>query len=491
VSTRAELPAALPVGVAMSWPELAGVLTDLSAQAPGRYALRDSFMALRQIDEELKSLRPWRPATDDRFIIIKRAIYLTTDTAIATWLAKPEPRHSAPPGAERRYQVVDVAPMEGDNVIAFRKPATDGWVQSQVHPGLWKKTDRPNLTISFRHGRAEATFDLRTGQLVDQSDGGDFPGPTWHYITDRVRQLPAPHRQPPKEIEAAPGRATSEVQPPQESALPMVGAASPSVKENLPMLDLSNPTVVAQARAVAMNINKALAIPEIEAQRRTLKASYRQAEQAYRHTEVDLSEATRRVSQIKASLKDRADELLFVATELKADTPKPKYPSASSLATALKTAIKTDAPYTATQAELKVLEAQLKTAANDDKPGIDQAIAGKREALVAREAALQEQLQAETVADLAPRYTSAEARSAAAINLRRTDAEYLAIKGELATAEQAVYLADKAYADAKAEQRILAREWADLDKATDLAVARINAFGGLDAPAPSPAAAAV
>ena len=109
----------------------------------------------------------------------------------------------------------------------------------------------------------------------------------------------------------------------------------------------------------------------------------------------------------------------------------------------------------------------------------------KRDALAARETALSEAMGAEVVADTSPRYGTADAKSAAAIGARKTDDEYLAIKGEVAKFEQALYQADLTLADAKAEQRAMAREWEQLRADTDLAAARVQAFAGLDAPAPA------
>lgn len=106
-----------------------------------------------------------------------------------------------------------------------------------------------------------------------------------------------------------------------------------------------------------------------------------------------------------------------------------------------------------------------------------------------REAELLEEFSnAKDEADPKKKKYSVDGAKAAAAVARKTDEEYVGLKAAHATAEAALNAAEKKFAEAKAEQRVLVREHELLKEEYALASARINAFGGLDAlPAAGPA----
>ncbi|MDD5304676.1 MAG: hypothetical protein PHS14_16400 [Elusimicrobia bacterium] len=461
-----------------TWPEVLAALTAIEAENPGRYFLLGPWHERRTIAEELRTAPRYQPGPDERWVVQGADYFKLTASALAVWTksgAGGTPHHS-----ERMYTVKDTLAPKPEPRPPLQN-APERWNKSTVHPGLlWL---REGTEMTFRHGRAESTFDLRSGQEIASSDSGNFPGPVLAFIRSKVAAIQPPHRRE-KPAPAATGTDSTEMSP-QEDAPPILIATAEPVKEETPMLDLSNSVVVAQVRATAININRSVGIPDIEARRADLRARHLTVEKENRRAEIAVDETKRRLSDVKGALKDRGDELILVVSEMTVTGQKSKYPSASALSTAVKTALKTDAAYLAIQTEIKAADAAVKVAGNDDKPGAELVASQKRDALAAREAAIGDALAAEQVADTSPRYGTVDAKNAAAIGARKEDKEYLVIKAEVAKYEQALYAAEIALADAKAEQRAMTREWDDLNKANDLAVARINAFAGLDAPAPA------
>jgi hypothetical protein len=249
-----------------------------------------------------------------------------------------------------------------------------------------------------------------------------------------------------------------------------------------------DPTQMARAKGVVAKIKERLDEGQFKARMADITASERPTERNYRQTGVDVDKARRELSDAKSSLGERDAELVMAAASLTVTTQKPRFATDATRKTELANRTKADKALEALASQVNVDQALLKESEAQTEKGLDEAALKERitltqDAVKAREVALAAEVRAEVIEEETPRYPTEGAKKNGAIGLRKADEEYLALKGTVRQKEEALEAAERAFADAKADQRVLMREDQRLRDDKAFAAACILAFADLDVPA--------
>jgi hypothetical protein len=187
-------------------------LTDLQGHATrlGRdIYIVDTFARRQTIAEFIADGRHYQAAPGELWLVHDGHMLSTKQVDVDAWVAE----HGSFMATLWRtlpsmytFEEWTVAPLVAvdSSPATVDKPANDGWKKSNHVPGLSFRSDQPRRAITFRYGRTQETYCLKTGQCIDYNDAPPFPPHISAYVGEKVRGVAAPHAaQPPSPPSAA------------------------------------------------------------------------------------------------------------------------------------------------------------------------------------------------------------------------------------------------------------------------------------------------